>query len=180
MEDGKKIMLFAGSCKSKSPKVQKSIYMKPNLTIIRAVPGDASALSELTKLSKDHWGYGAVQIALWKEELTILPEYIAQYPTYNLLVDGTLAAYYSYKLLEETTVVLLDNIFIHPDYIGKGYGQLLMEDFFARTTLPVVTKFRLYSDPHAETFYQRFGFVTVGQHQSSIPNRFLPIMEKVL
>ena len=35
----------------------------------------------------------------------------------------------------------------------------------------------LYSDPNAERFYQNLGFKIIGQLESSIKNRFLPIME---
>jgi len=35
----------------------------------------------------------------------------------------------------------------------------------------------LDSDPNAEKFYQNLGFKVVGQLESSIKNRFLPIME---
>ena len=38
----------------------------------------------------------------------------------------------------------------------------------------------LDADPNAESFYARFGFTQVGQLQSSIKDRFLPIMELIL
>jgi len=35
----------------------------------------------------------------------------------------------------------------------------------------------LDADPHAEGFYQKFGFVTVEQRPSTIAGRYLPIMQ---
>jgi len=39
---------------------------------------------------------------------------------------------------------------------------------------------RLEADPNATNFYLKMGFKIIEQKESSIPNRFLPIMEKDL
>ena len=147
--------------------------------IIKAVPDDHLALSQLTKLSKAHWGYSREQITLWTDDLTITAEYISNHPIFKLYEQDLLIGYYSYQLMDAQTIEL-DNLFIHPNYIGKGFGKFLMEDFLARVSRAPICCLRLYSEPNAEVFYKKFGFEVIGQHQSSIPNRFLPIMEKRL
>jgi predicted N-acetyltransferase YhbS len=64
-----------------------------------------------------------------------------------------------------------------PDFIGKGLGKMLLNDFFIRMKNSDVQKVILNSEPNAEDFYIKFGFVKVGQMETSIKNRYLPIME---
>ncbi len=60
----------------------------------------------------------------------------------------------------------LDNFFIDPGYIGKGFGQkmwlIMVEDFKAHG----ISKFILWSDPGAEAFYKKMGCVKIGVKKS--------------
>jgi len=140
---------------------------------------DAETLTELTLASKAHWGYSPGQMALWTNELTIDPAYIATNKVYKLLLQNKLIGYYSYYLLNKTQVYL-DNLFIHPDHIGNGYGCVLMQDFLTRIQNSGLTSIQLESDPNAKNFYLKFGFIVVELKESSIKGRYLPIMEKSL
>ncbi len=40
-----------------------------------------------------------------------------------------------------------------------------------------IDKITLDAEPNAENFYRIFGFETIGQLESSIKDRYLPIME---
>lgn len=84
--------------------------------------------------------------------------------------------YYSYVILEEN-VVQLDNLFVLPEYIGTGLGTFLMNDFLDRCKALKFQKVVLEADPNAENFYKKHGFKTIGQIETSIKDRFLPIME---
>lgn len=151
-----------------------------NFVIQQATQEDDLVLTEITKLAKAYWNYSAVQLLEWADVLTVSKEYIAQNHTYKLLTDGgKTVGYYSYYP-QSAQVVKLDNLFILPDYIGKGYGRLLLADFFDKIKLTAAEKVVLDAEPNVEDFYQKFGFRTVGRLESSIKNRFLPIMEKVL
>lgn len=137
---------------------------------------DAKELTKLAMRSKNHWKYGPLQIAQWKTELTITPEYILQNHVFKLLVDGQLIGFYAYIFIRKREVKL-DALFIEPDYICKGYGKRLMNDLLQRIQNAGCEKVLLDADPNAEKFYEKFGFRLIGQRQSSIKNRFLPIME---
>lgn len=151
-----------------------------NFVIQRATQEDDLLLTEITQLAKAYWKYSVEQLLEWTAALTVSKEYIARNYTYKLLVDGgKTVGYYSYSLLSPQ-VVQLDNLFILPDYIGKGYGRILLADFFDKIKLTTAEKVVLDAEPNAADFYQKFGFRTVGRIESSIQNRFLPIMEKVL
>jgi GNAT superfamily N-acetyltransferase len=146
------------------------------MTIKEAIPNDHEILTEITKKSKAYWGYSNEQIEIWSEFLTVSKEYIETNPVYNLVIGDKIIGYYSFFHESENTIKL-DNLFLLPEFIGKGLGKILMNDFLSRLKNIDVQKVILNSEPNAEAFYTKFGFVKVGQIETSIKERFLPIME---
>ncbi len=144
--------------------------------IIKSTIEDNELLTEITKKSKDYWGYSNEQMEVWSEVLTITKNYIETNHVYKLLVDNLTVGYYSYLHLNESEIKL-DNLYILPNYIGRGYGKLLMNNFLHRIKDDVPKMIILESEPNAEKFYQGFGFIKVGQIETSIKDRYLPIME---
>lgn len=138
---------------------------------------DAEKLTSLTLKSKAYWNYAEEQIEKWRPELTITAAYIDKNEMYKLIIDDQLIAYYAYFRLDKGKVKL-DNMFITPEFIGMGYGKLLMMDFMNRVKRSGYTKIMLDADPNAKGFYEKLGFSAVGRIKSSMPNRFLPVMEK--
>lgn len=149
------------------------------MKVLPTLKSDSKRLTEITFQSKAHWGYAPMQMEQWREELTISHSYIDENEVYKLVVEQEIVAYYAYIALDDA-LVELDNMFVLPNYIGKGYGSYLMNDFTKRVKAAGFKTIRLYSEPHAEKFYDKLGFMIVGQKSSSIKDRFLPIMEKAI
>ena len=129
--------------------------------------------------SKAYWGYSREQIESWAAQLTVSEDYIQEYAAYKLILEKEIIGYYAFKQTDVTSVKL-DNLFLLPEHIGKGYGRILMQDFFDRVENMNINKIVLHSEPFAETFYQKFGFISVGKLETSIPGRFLPVMVRLL
>jgi len=146
------------------------------MTIKKANSNDYKILTEITKKSKAYWGYSNEQIEIWSEFLTVTKEYIETKSVYNLIIEDQIIGYYSFFHESENTIKL-DNLFVLPDFIGKGFGKILMNDFLDQIKNSDAQKVILNSEPNAEDFYIKFGFVKVGQVETSIKNRYLPIME---
>ena len=147
-----------------------------NNLIEKATTKDSEELSNLTFKSKAHWGYSIDQMEKWREDLQVSKDYIQNNEVF-LVKDGSqIIGYYSYFKNSDSTVKL-DNIFIDPDHMGRGLGSVLMNDFIARINKLQVTTITLDAEPNAEKFYERFGFRTIDQLKSSIPDRYLPVME---
>lgn len=144
--------------------------------IIKANVNDDRILTEITKTSKAYWGYSDKQMDEWSDLLTITSEYIQNNEVYKLVINKSTAAYYSYFEIENNSV-RLDNLFVSPENIGKGYGKLLMNDFILKIKNSKTKRIILDADPNAQKFYESFGFVEAGQIETSIKDRFLPIME---
>ena len=64
-----------------------------------------------------------------------------------------------------------------PEYIGNGLGKYLLLDFLNRIQETNIEKIILDSEPNAEGFYSKMGFVKVGEFETSIKKPFMPIME---
>ncbi len=149
------------------------------MTIQKANPNDHEILTEITKKSKAYWGYSNEQIENWSQFLTVSKEYIENNSVFNLVDNDKIIGYYSFFHESENTIKL-DNLFVLPDFIGKGFGKVLMDDFLIRIKNEDAQKVILNSEPNAEVFYSKFGFVKVGQIETSIKDRFMPIMELIL
>lgn len=146
------------------------------MTIEIANIDDNELLTEISKLSKSYWGYSEEQILNWSDLLTISKEYLEKNNVFKLKhIDKTIG-YYSYFYQTETTIIL-DNLFIIPEYIGKGFGKFLMHDFLNRVNDFKPKRILLDSEPNAERFYTKFGFAKISEMETSIKNRFLPVME---
>ena len=146
------------------------------MEIAKSIIEDSEVLTEITKKSKAYWGYSDEQMEKWSELLTITKNYIETNNVYKLLNDGLTVGYYSYIYLNKKEVKL-DNLFVLPNYIGTGLGKLLMNNFLDRIKNTEIEKIILDSEPNAEKFYGYFGFKKVGQIETSIKGRYLPIME---
>jgi len=144
--------------------------------IIKANSDDDKILTEITKRSKAYWGYSDKQMDEWSDLLNITSEYIQSNEVYKLVINQSSVAYYSYFEIENNSV-RLDNLFVSPENIGKGYGKLLMNDFILKIKNSKTKRIILDADPNAQKFYESFGFVKAGQIETSIKDRFLPIME---
>ncbi len=161
------------------PHHRKYLFVSGNfkkMTVIKSNVEDNEILTNVTKKSKAYWGYSDEQMKKWSELLTITKNYIENNNVYKLLVDNLTVGYYSYFNLDEN-VVKLDNLFVLPNYIGSGLGKHLMNDFMDRIKSTETQKIVLDSEPNAEKFYEKFGFITVGQIETAIKDRYLPIME---
>lgn len=146
------------------------------MNIIPGKKQDAKILSDLTFRSKAHWGYAPEQMEAWRADLTITEDYIAQNHVYMLVDQQHVPGYYSF-FEQSSKMVKLDNLFVDPDFIGLGFGGQLIEDFMSKSRQLKFQTMTLDADPHAESFYKKYGFQSVGRLATSIPGRYLPVME---
>ncbi|WP_375559784.1 GNAT family N-acetyltransferase [Bernardetia sp. OM2101] len=144
-----------------------------------ATPKNHIILTEITKKSKAYWNYSEEQLQKWDEELTITERYIEENEVYILMEKETVIAYYSFFKVD-TDTIKLDNLFLLPSFIGKGYGKLLVNDFMKKVKAIQAKKIVLDADPNAELFYKKLDFITVAKLKTSIEGRFLRIMERKL
>ena len=147
------------------------------MRIEKTIRTDAKKLTELTIRSKSHWNYSKQQIEDWRDDLTISEAYITEKEVYKLVDNkDSIIGYYSYFKIDSLNVKL-ENLFVEPKFIGRGFGKILMADFLKRIKKTKAEKIILDSDPNSEKFYAQIGFKVIGKLETSIKDRFLPIME---
>lgn len=149
--------------------------------IIRfAKPTEAILLSNLAMRSKGHWGYDADFLASCKEELTYNEVQLTS-PTSCFKVaelnGRSVTGFFALNFLENDSPEL-EALFVDPDYIGQGWGKLLLRAAITVAKEHQARSIKLQGDPFAEAFYLANGAVKVGETESqSISGRFLPLLE---
>lgn len=147
-----------------------------SVVIQKATSNDAENLTQISFTAKRFWKYPEDWIDSWKKQLTITPNYIASCTVFKLLIKNDVIGFCSIK--RDGRHYEIDNLWILPEFMGNGYGKLLLETAL-KNRCPSGATIRVYSDPNAEGFYEKQGFKTVGQFESYPKGRFLPIMEKI-
>ena len=135
-------------------------------------------LTEISFVSKKYWNYSDEWMEIWKDDLTIIENFITNNYVYHLENDvNEIVGFYAFVKFDN--YIELDSLFVSPEYIGKGFGNLLMTDFLSKVREIDFNHKKLKAEPFAEIFYKKYGFETVElQLSSKIENRYLPIMIK--
>lgn len=155
--------------------------------IIRpATQEDSSFLTEVSFSSKSYWGYPEEYFEIWKDELTITEEYIANNFVQVLEIEGKIVGYYSVVKLEEdlqitnfimSKGVWLEHVFILPVFIGQGLGKKLMQHLVEASTDRQWKELKILTDPHSSDFYKKLGAKYIGEIPSNIPGRTVSYFE---
>ena len=147
------------------------------ISIRRVVPKEAEVLTQIALSAKAHWGYPDPWLEIWMPQLTFSPEYFEENESWLVVDNAKPIAFYT--LQEKNGNAWLENLWVLPEYIGKGVGKRL---FLHATELARQRGFKilqLEADPNAVGFYEKMGMHKIGERQSEIEGqpRSLPIME---
>lgn len=146
--------------------------MKTSSCIRPAIPSEAAVLTGIAIKAKIHWGYSDEQMAHWtKEFLTVLPEYIATNHVCVASVDSHPVAFAAMK--QEGKNMLLDHLWVLPEYMGKGIGRDLFLHVERLMDGMNCREFLITSDPHADGFYYKMGAEKIGDYHSGFQQRVL-------
>lgn len=145
-----------------------------NLSVRKATLADLEVLNQIAVDSKKHWGYPAAWMEAWSDALRIVPQHLETQSVLKLIVDGTVIGHCAVQVHE--THYEVQHLWIVPQYMGKGYGKLLL-GMSLWHTVEQHQPIQVVADPNAVSFYQKQGFRTVGQVESYPDGRFLPLME---
>ena len=92
------------------------------------------------------------------------------------VVDDKLDRFY--RLIFCKPRVILEDLWVKPDFIGKGIGRALFEHALARCCSVGVEILEVEADLHAQGFYEKMGMHKVGEHPSDVDGqRSLPVLE---
>ena len=147
------------------------------LEIRYAVPKDAEMLSQVAVLAKAYWGYAENLMQAWTPELTFSPEYFNDNESWMAIVDDRPVAFYT--LQDRAGTAWIENLWVLPNYIGKGVGRQLFLHALSRARELGYKILQLEADPNATGFYEKMGMSSISERRSEVDGqpRVLPMME---
>jgi ribosomal protein S18 acetylase RimI-like enzyme len=147
------------------------------ISIRRIDPREANALTHIALAAKAYWGYPERWMEIWKPQLTFVPEYFDRNENWAAIIDETLIGFYTVE--DRNGIAWLENLWVLPEYIGKGVGKALFLHAADLSRLRGNLHLQLEADPNAVGFYEKMGMYKVGERHSEVDGqpRVLPIME---
>jgi len=147
------------------------------ISIRRISPAEAAALTQIALQAKRFWGYPEHWIDLWKPQLTFDAEYFQANESWTAEVDGKPVAFYT--LLDKDGKAWMDNLWVMPEYMGKGIGRNLFQHSMELARLRGYKIMQLEADPNAAGFYEKMGMSKIAERKYELDGqpRTLPLME---
>ncbi len=144
------------------------------MIIRRALTTEAEALTLIAQDAKRYWGYPEHWLKLWQDELTILPDFVANNPVHVAEDEGNLLGFYA--LIRGEDRAQLEHLWVAPRFIGQGIGKDLFIHAMQEAAGQNVSVIEISSDPNAEGFYRKMGAEKIGEVASEIDGeqRVLP------
>ncbi len=150
------------------------------ILVRRAGFNEADILSAIAFSAKAYWGYPERWLDTWKYQLTFSPEYFEKNESWVAELENTPIGFYT--LLDRNSVAWIENLWVLPEYIGKGVGRQLFAHAVKLARQRGYKTLQLEADPNALGFYEKMGMYKTGEHIGEVDGqpRVLPIMEMAL
>ncbi len=151
-----------------------------NFEIRRAIAEQAGELTRIALAAKAHWGYPQRWLDVWTPQLTFSPEYFEKNEGWVAVVNEVPIGFYT--LQDENGKACIENLWVLPEFIGKGVGRALFLHAAGISRQRGYSVLRLEADPNAAGFYEKMGMYKVGEYKYELEGqpRSLPIMEMKL
>lgn len=160
--------------------------MKNPVVIRPAAKTESAVLTDISFCAKRVWGYPEEYFTVWKNELTITPEYIEKNRVFAAEQGGEIIGYFSVVEVKQGFYsgkvfvrqgFWLEHIFVRPSQMRKGVGRELMRFCRQYCLNEGIARLYIFSDPHARGFYEKLGAVYLGESPSSIEGRSVSLFE---
>ena len=134
------------------------------ITISKARIEGAPILTHIAFTAKRFWNYSEQYFEIWKNELTITPEYISRNTCYIASQQEVKMGFYSITenrndFFSGDVLIRkgfwLEHIFILSEYHRKGIGSHLIEHVKKFCKTSGINRLMIFVDPRAEGFYKK-------------------------
>jgi ribosomal protein S18 acetylase RimI-like enzyme len=125
----------------------------------KARPDEAESLTNLVMEAKAHWGYSVEQLEAWRPSLAVSAEQLRSQLAFVLEADSVVG-FYSLRVVEGTCE--LDNLWVVPSEVGRGYGRELLAHAVSVARSMGLREIVIDADPNAENFYVHCGATVTG------------------
>jgi predicted N-acetyltransferase YhbS len=135
------------------------------LVIRSARPSEREALEDLQRRSSLHWPMYREQLAGQPDVIELPGEQISA-GLVRVAEQSGLVVGFAVLLERSADACELDGLFVEPDRMGTGVGRRLVEDAKRIARERGATRIDVSANPQAVGFYERVGFVSVGEAQT--------------
>jgi GNAT superfamily N-acetyltransferase len=151
--------------------------MERVLKIVRACVQDSALLREICIQSKGYWGYPDHLMSQFARSAIITRESMARDLVYKACLEASTVGWY--RLLPQTPIAILDDLWVLPEFIGRGIGRALFQHAVIQAQSLGALAIELDADPNALPFYECMGCSVIGQSLSEW-ERYIPRMQYTL
>ena len=145
-----------------------------DISIRPARPQEGDRLREIALAAKAHWGYDEDWVRGWAAQGDFSQEALAARPVLVADLGGRAIGFAT--LIAQGDVCVLDDLWIDPDWIGRGIGTRLFEACAERARDLGARRLEWEAEPNAVGFYQRMGGRYLRESAPTEIGRTIPVM----
>jgi N-acetylglutamate synthase-like GNAT family acetyltransferase len=147
----------------------------PDRLVVRPVrPDEGERLREIAIASKSHWGYEETQVRDWAAQGDFSPEALAAKEILVAEADDRAVGFAT--LISEGDLCVLDDLWLEPDWIGRGLGSKLFEACANQARQLGAKRLEWEAEPNAVGFYEKMGGRYVRDSDQTPFGRVIPVM----
>jgi GNAT superfamily N-acetyltransferase len=148
--------------------------MSAEVRIRRADPDEGERLREIAEAAKRHWGYDADWVSAWAAMGDFSPEALRVKDVHVAEVDGRVVAFAT--LIPKGATCVLDDLWVSPEWIGKGLGSQLFRFGVERARELGARSLEWEAEPLAVGFYEKMGGSWLRDNEPNGWGRVIPVM----
>jgi GNAT superfamily N-acetyltransferase len=146
-------------------------------TAVRIRPAhvqEGERLREIAVASKSHWGYDLERVRQWASMGDFSPEALGEKEVYVAEADGRAIAWAA--LIRKGVVIVLEDLWVQPEWIGEGVGSRLFHRAVERARHLGGKRLEWEAEPHAVGFYEKMGGRYLRDSEPGVWGRVNPVM----
>ncbi len=151
----------------------RGLPARPDVTIRAARAKDGERLQRIAVEAKTHWGYDRARVEEWAS-VAFSPGALRGKEIYVGEVDGQVVGWTA--LLRRGETCWLDDLWVEPEWIGRGIGRRLFGHAANRAVELGARTIEWEAEPYAVGFYEKMGARHVRESAPSEWGRTLPVM----
>lgn len=124
--------------------------------------------------AKSHWGYDLERVQQWAAMGDFSADGLCEKEVYLAEAEGRAVAWAA--LIPRGELVLLVDLWVEPEWIGKGIGSLLFRHTVERAIRLGGKQLEWEAEPHAVGFYEKLGGRYLRDSEPSEWGRVIPVM----
>jgi GNAT superfamily N-acetyltransferase len=119
----------------------------------KATKEDLQTLNKLLRASKGYWGYNEEFLDKFMGIFAVSEKNVITHETWKFFDDQKLVGVITLDINEPELI----NLFVDPQYIGKGFGAEIWHFSVERFAAEKINSFKIWADPNANGFYEKMG-----------------------